>query len=641
MTETFDRNKPTTVLPVLLSAVESLLWTVSYHVGVVVDNFAKLMSMLVKGTKTWIVMALRLLLFTLLLMPGWYRLLRYWFFDPFILRNVEYGKGAKLRNVMDIYLPHIKKHPAGTSATEELAPVVIFVSGGAWIIGYKLWSALVARGLATLGMLVVVPDYRNFPQGDIGDMMDDIREATQWTYDHAHRFGGDRRRLVLAGQSAGAHICLSLLATEYLARKNLSNRVLTDFLEAHPPQSSIYASHDLSYPAQSPPTEAESDDVDEVVDAPLAATVSQPAPVDEERSDVDFNGSSFFSDEEDEHGFSSFDVAPMGRRLQAQADLGGSGASLRRLASALDDGDETDDPSAAAIPSVMQQQTDGEAPWFSPLVDTSGLHLDAAAGADCALHLDDFGDAASEADAPNVISQPPTLMPLAEARGDESDAPLFAAPRVAVLDKVRLYVGISGPLDLVALASHLHARGLDASILHWICAGDLHRYSPALVLAQYATVASSPRETGTCLRDFVPVALFHGSHDQSIPCTVSRRFAQLMQDHAGADRVWYREYEGWTHTDAILEAPLAGSADFFCDLAAAVHRFTSPGEVAAAGSLHAQQKVETDDFAHTHHPAGRRGLFQPSVAVPADVPALLPPLAPTWVVQLARFVNPF
>lgn len=622
----------------LLSAAESLLWTVSYHVGVVVNNFAKLMRMLVKGTKTWIVMALRLLLFTLLLMPGWYRLLRYWFFDPFILRNVEYGKGAKLRNVLDVYLPHIKKHPAGTSATEELAPVVIFVSGGAWIIGYKLWSALVARGLATLGLLVVVPDYRNFPQGHIGDMMDDIREATQWTYDHAHRFGGDRRRLVLAGQSAGAHICLSLLVTEYLARKNLSNRILTDFLEAHPPQSSIYASHDLSYPTQSPPTEAESDDVADSPPAAAAVAASQPAPIDEERSAADLNGSSFFSDEEDEHGFSSFDVAPMGRRL---AGLGGSGASLRRLAAAIDDGDETDDPSAATIPSAMQQQTDGEAPWFSPLVDTSGLHLDAAAGADCALHLDDFGEAASEADAPNAASvPPPPLRPPAESTGDE--APLFAAPRIAVLDKVRLYVGISGPLDLVALASHLHARGLDASILHWICAGDLHRYSPALVLAQYATAcASSPRETDACLRDFVPVALFHGSHDHTIPCTVSRRFAQLMQDHAGADRVWYREYEGWTHTDAILEAPLAGSADFFCDLAAAVHRFTSPGEIAATGSLHAQQKVETDDFAHTHHPAGRRSLFQPSVDVPADVPALLPPLAPTWVVQLARFVNPF
>lgn len=637
MTEKSGQNRTIVVLSVLLSAAENVLLTVSYHVGVVVDNFTKLMAMLVKGTKTWIVMALRLLLFTLLLMPGWYRLLKYWFFDPFILRNVEYGKGARLRNLMDVYLPHIQKHAAArTSTADELAPVVIFVSGGAWIIGYKLWSALVARGLATLGMLVVVPDYRNFPQGDIGDMMDDIREATQWTYDHAHRFGGDRRKIVLAGQSAGAHICLSLLVTEYLAKKSLSNRILTDFLEAHPPQSSIYASHDLSYPAQSPPTEAASDDGD---DLSQTAAAPAPAPVDEYRGDAAHNNSSFFSDDDDEHGgFSSFDVAPMGRRLQG--GLCGSGGSLQRLAAALDG--SSDASEAAGSSAQNQQHADDDAPWFSPLVDTSGLHLDAVAGADCALHLDDFDETTAAADASNAASRPPTLRSPAEATIDDSDAPVYAAPRIAVLDKVQLYVGISGPLDLVALASHLHARGLDASILHWICAGDLHRYSPALVLAQYATAcASSPREAASCLRDFVPVALFHGSHDRSIPCTVSRRLAQLMQDHAGADRVWYREYDGWTHTDAILEAPLAGSADFFCDLAAAVHRFTSPREKVSAGAVHAQQKVETDDFAHTHHPAGRRGLFQPSVDVPADVPALLPPLAPTWVVQLARFVNPF
>lgn len=53
--------------------------------------------------------------------------------------------------------------------------------------GYKLWSALVARGLSHLGLVCVVPDYRNFPQGDVEDMMADIRAAIQWTTFNASR----------------------------------------------------------------------------------------------------------------------------------------------------------------------------------------------------------------------------------------------------------------------------------------------------------------------------------------------------------------------------------------------------------------------------------------------------------------------
>lgn len=40
-------------------------------------------------------------------------------------------------------------------------------SGGIWIIGYKAWGLLLARILACHGILVVLPDYRNFPQGAV------------------------------------------------------------------------------------------------------------------------------------------------------------------------------------------------------------------------------------------------------------------------------------------------------------------------------------------------------------------------------------------------------------------------------------------------------------------------------------------
>jgi hypothetical protein len=148
---------------------------VIFHLLLCYRNAKKLYSMLIHGTKTWIYMLARLLLFTLLLLPGWYSFLKYFFTDNYVLRNIEYGKGVKFRNVLDIYLPKTLSLDIKTQLKEgikiypleEGTPVVIFVSGGAWIIGYKLWSALVGRALSYYGVVTIIPDYRNFPQGII------------------------------------------------------------------------------------------------------------------------------------------------------------------------------------------------------------------------------------------------------------------------------------------------------------------------------------------------------------------------------------------------------------------------------------------------------------------------------------------
>lgn len=47
-------------------------------------------------------MVLRLFAFILVLMPGWAALLRYYFFDSFIIRNIDFGKGPRFRLVFDL-----------------------------------------------------------------------------------------------------------------------------------------------------------------------------------------------------------------------------------------------------------------------------------------------------------------------------------------------------------------------------------------------------------------------------------------------------------------------------------------------------------------------------------------------------------
>jgi acetyl esterase/lipase len=62
-------------------------------------------------------------------------------------------------------------------AARPLVPVVIFITGGAWSIGYKAWGALLGLGLSAHGVLVASADYRNFPQGDIESMLLDVQTA--------------------------------------------------------------------------------------------------------------------------------------------------------------------------------------------------------------------------------------------------------------------------------------------------------------------------------------------------------------------------------------------------------------------------------------------------------------------------------
>jgi prenylcysteine alpha-carboxyl methylesterase len=71
----------------------------------------------------WIIMLVRLIIFTVVLLPGWIGMVKYWLFSPNIVRNVEYGLGAKKRNLLDVYLP-AESPPDGIGT-----PVIVFVTG--------------------------------------------------------------------------------------------------------------------------------------------------------------------------------------------------------------------------------------------------------------------------------------------------------------------------------------------------------------------------------------------------------------------------------------------------------------------------------------------------------------------------------
>lgn len=44
-----------------------------------------------------------------------------------------------------------------------------------------MWGTLMARALVPFGIMVVIPDYRNFPQTNVEGMIDDCDRAVEWT----------------------------------------------------------------------------------------------------------------------------------------------------------------------------------------------------------------------------------------------------------------------------------------------------------------------------------------------------------------------------------------------------------------------------------------------------------------------------
>lgn len=122
--------------------------------------------------------------------------------------NIAYGPEPQHR--LDVYVP--------SKPTQTPRPTVVFWHGGRWRYGDKADYRFVGAALAESGYLVVVANYRHYPQVKMPGFMDDAASAAQWALIHAGDYGGDPQRLYLMGHSAGAHLAaLVALDRRYFA----------------------------------------------------------------------------------------------------------------------------------------------------------------------------------------------------------------------------------------------------------------------------------------------------------------------------------------------------------------------------------------------------------------------------------------
>ncbi len=95
-------------------------------------------------------------------------------------------------------------------------PVVLFVHGGAWMVGDKDTLGLyrgVGRFFARHGAVAVSINYRLSPHVKHPEHVKDVARAFAWTRAHVRDLGGDPDRILLCGHSAGGHL-VSLLAAD-------------------------------------------------------------------------------------------------------------------------------------------------------------------------------------------------------------------------------------------------------------------------------------------------------------------------------------------------------------------------------------------------------------------------------------------
>jgi acetyl esterase/lipase len=111
-----------------------------------------------------------------------------------IWRGLAYGENP--RQVLDIYAP---------AKATKLSPVIVFFYGGSWQTGHRADYGFIAGLFVARGYVVVIPDYRLYPETRYPGFIEDCAAATEFVMTHIGKHGGDRESVFLMGHSAGAY----------------------------------------------------------------------------------------------------------------------------------------------------------------------------------------------------------------------------------------------------------------------------------------------------------------------------------------------------------------------------------------------------------------------------------------------------
>ena len=98
--------------------------------------------------------------------------------------------------------------PMGVSGTK---PIIVYYRGGGWVIAsLDIYEATPVSLAKQLKAVIISVDYRMGPEHKFPAAHDDAIAAYRWVLDNAASWGGDRKRIAVAGESAGGNLAANV-----------------------------------------------------------------------------------------------------------------------------------------------------------------------------------------------------------------------------------------------------------------------------------------------------------------------------------------------------------------------------------------------------------------------------------------------
>ena len=134
-----------------------------------------------------------------------------------VTRDLPYADPADPRQKVDIYAPEGAKH----------LPVVFWIHGGGWQAGDKSEVYGKPQAFMDKGFVFVSTNYRLLPSVDMATIVRDVAKSVRWVHDHIAEHGGDPKRILVMGHSAGAQLAaLICIDDRYLKAEGLSLAII-------------------------------------------------------------------------------------------------------------------------------------------------------------------------------------------------------------------------------------------------------------------------------------------------------------------------------------------------------------------------------------------------------------------------------
>lgn len=121
--------------------------------------------------------------------------------ESIVTRAVPIGRGLKL----DIYAPYVTKN-RGLFRPGKKVPILIYVHGGGWIKGTREKVYNLPKFANQRNWMLVSVDYRPVPRTNIDGQVSDVVRGINWVRNNIKRYGGDPKKIVIMGHSAGSHL---------------------------------------------------------------------------------------------------------------------------------------------------------------------------------------------------------------------------------------------------------------------------------------------------------------------------------------------------------------------------------------------------------------------------------------------------